>query len=162
MRADLTMCPDPTDRRSFLVRTIAAITATLTSLMAVVLGGAVFSPGLRRRQDFWAPAALLADLEEGVLKTVHVQTARIDGYLHTIDRQVVFLTKSVDAEVTALSSICTHLGCRVVWDAQARLLRCPCHGGVFSATGEVQAGPPRHPLTRLSTRLDGDTVLVRL
>lgn len=156
------MPEDASDRRGFLVRVISVLLAFVSAPIAIVVGGVVLSPSLTRRRELWVPAAPLSDLDEGVLKTVHVQAARQDGYLRTVDREVVFLTRTGDSEVTALSSICTHLGCRVAWDAQARLLRCPCHGGAFTATGEVHAGPPPRPLTRLPTRLVDGSVLIQI
>lgn len=156
------MSEDFIDRRCVFVRLIFLLIGLVSVPIAVVLGGAVLSPSLTRRRDSWVPAAPLSDLDEGVLKTVHVQAVRQDGYLRAVDRQVVFLTRTSETDVTALSSICTHLGCRVAWDAQAKLLRCPCHGGAFTPTGAVDAGPPPGPLTRLSTRLVDGTVLVQL
>jgi Rieske Fe-S protein len=86
---------------------------------------------------------------------------RDDGYSQVVDRQVVFLVKN-GAQVGALSSTCTHLGCRVSWDAAAQVLKCPCHGGVFDRTGAVKAGPPPSPLPSIATRVDGNQVLVEL
>jgi Rieske Fe-S protein len=37
---------------------------------------------------------------------------------------------------------CAHLGCPVSWFAQSGLFMCPCHGGVYYATGEHASGPP--------------------
>ena len=69
---------------------------------------------------------------------------------------------SREAEVIALDSTCTHLGCRVSWDAEAKLLRCPCHGGVYDTTGAVKAGPPPRALARLMTRIEDGQVQVQL
>jgi cytochrome b6-f complex iron-sulfur subunit len=45
----------------------------------------------------------------------------------------------------ALSAVCTHLGCTVVW--QSGLLRCPCHGSAYEMSGAVVRGPAPHPLS---------------
>jgi menaquinol-cytochrome c reductase iron-sulfur subunit len=148
-------------RRRWLSRAIAVMLGTIGTIMATVLGGAIVSPGLTKRRDNWVPAMPLDDLEDGLLKTVHVRTSRTDGYLEATDHQVVFLTRSGD-QVTALSSVCTHLGCHVVWDAQQRVLKCPCHGGVFSATGQVEAGPPPKALESVRTRIQNGRVFVRI
>jgi Rieske Fe-S protein len=46
----------------------------------------------------------------------------------------------------------------------ATRFRCPCHGGVFDAEGNVVEGPPPRPLDRVEVRVDtaADSVLVRL
>ena len=36
-----------------------------------------------------------------------------------------------DGDVVAYSSICTHLGCTVVWRADTKVLSCPCHFSSF-------------------------------
>ena len=43
--------------------------------------------------------------------------------------------------MTALDPTCTHLGCRVSWDSEAKELRCPCHGGTYDHLGVVKGGP---------------------
>ncbi len=45
-------------------------------------------------------------------------------------------------DVTALSSVCPHLGCQVHWQPQHNRYFCPCHNGVFDAEGRGVAGPP--------------------
>ncbi len=43
---------------------------------------------------------------------------------------------------------CAHLGCPVSWFPQSGLFMCPCHGGVYYATGERASGPPPRGLFR--------------
>ena len=61
-------------------------------------------------------------------------------------------------EIFALSLTCTHLGCTVSVTPSG--LVCPCHGSVFSRTGEVLRGPATRPLDRLAVRLEGENVVV--
>ena len=63
-------------------------------------------------------------------------------------------------EFVALSAVCTHLGCVVAWQEQANEFLCPCHGGRFSAVGQVLAGPPPSPLETLAVELDGDQLKI--
>ena len=48
----------------------------------------------------------------------------------------------VAEDFVALSSTCPHLGCQVRWEAQNNRFFCPCHNGVFDATGVATGGPP--------------------
>ncbi|MFA5910671.1 MAG: Rieske (2Fe-2S) protein [Vicinamibacterales bacterium] len=150
-----------TGRRRFLVRVIAGIHALIGTSLGVVLGGTVLAPSLARREGRWLAAASLLDLIDDEPMPVTLRLARDDGYSQVVDRHVVFLVKSGD-EVKALSSVCTHLGCRVSWHASERVLKCPCHGGVFDASGAVVGGPPPAPLAAHAARLDGDMVMVQL
>jgi Rieske Fe-S protein len=153
---------DAGGRRRFLAGVITAIQAAIGGTLAIIVGGSVLSPSFARRRENWLAAGLLSDLPENEPTPVTVRVARADGYAQIVERQVVFLVRTGDTEVTALSSTCTHLGCRVSWDAQAGDLKCPCHGGVFDRTGKVTAGPPPAPLPRLTTKVDGDQVLVQI
>jgi Rieske Fe-S protein len=154
--------PQVSERRRFFSGIIAAIQAVIGGSLGVILGGAIISPGLGGRQENWLPAASLSDLPQNEPTPVTLRVTREDGYSQTVDRRTVFLVRTSDTQVTALDSTCTHLGCRVSWDAQAQVLKCPCHGGQYDRTGHVIAGPPPAPLARMSTRVDGGQVLVQI
>lgn len=149
-------------RRRFLTRAVIAVQALIGGALGVVLGGAVVSPGLVRRDQSWLPAAKFSDLIQDLPTPVAVRVARQDGYAQIVERKTVFLIKTGEAQVMALDSTCTHLGCRVSWNAEAKALMCPCHGGVFDATGAVTSGPPPGPLRPVEARVDNGQVLVQL
>jgi Rieske Fe-S protein len=151
-----------TGRRHFLSGTIAVIQGAIGATLAFLLGGAVVSPAFGKRRSTWWPAAALDDLPDNEPTPIAIRVTREDGYSQVVERQVVFLVKTGASEVTALSSTCTHLGCRVSWNADDQTLKCPCHGGVFDRTGAVKSGPPPKPLDKLQTRVDGEQVLVEL
>ena len=149
-------------RRRFLSAIITAIQGAIGAILAFLLGGAAVSPAFGTRGSNWWPAAALDDLPDNEPTPIAIRVTREDGYSQVVERQVVFLVKTGAASVTALSSTCTHLGCRVSWNADDQALKCPCHGGVFDRTGAVKAGPPPQPLAKLPARIDGDRVLVEL
>jgi Rieske Fe-S protein len=153
---------DTSGRRRFLARIITTVHAAIAGTLGVLLGGAVVSPSLVRREPTWLPAASLGSLREDEPTPIVLRVVRQDGYTQIVERRTVFLLRTGGSGVTALDSTCTHLGCRVSWDAAAEELRCPCHGGVYDREGNVKAGPPPAPLVRLQTRVDGDQVLVRV
>ena len=151
---------EPNQRRRFLAAIVNSIQGVIGGTLAVLLGGTVLGPSFVRRRETWLKAGSLDALNEGEPTPVTVRVSRQDGYTQTVERQVVFLVKS-DTGVKALSSTCTHLGCRVSWDAEAKQLKCPCHGGAYDVTGAVIAGPPPAPLASLTTRIDGDQVFIQ-
>ena len=149
-------------RRKFLARVVKSIHVAITAVVGVVVGGTILSPVFGRREENWLTAATLPEIPEGRPLPVTIRVARNDGYNQVVERRTVFLIKTGEADVTALDSTCTHLGCRVGWDADAKVLRCPCHGGVYDTTGAVKAGPPPAPLARLMTRVEDGQVQVQL
>ena len=107
-------------RRSFLARVITAIHAAIgaTSGRRARRRGPV--AGLRqagrelaaRRQPLDGSPRQPADAGHAPRGTA--------GRLHQVlERRTVFLVRTGESEVTALDSTCTHLGCRVSWDARA-------------------------------------------
>lgn len=76
----------------------------------------------------------------------------------TADGTPVFVARR-GAQIVAFDGRCTHMGCLVAAEDGGGF-RCPCHGGRFDADGEVVAGPPERPLTRLAVRDDGATIMV--
>jgi len=154
--------PPDSGRRRFLSGAITAIQGAIGATLAFLLGGAVVAPAFGTRRTSWWPAVAIDDLPDNEPTPITIRVTREDGYSQVADRQIVFLVKTGASDVTALSSTCTHLGCRVSWDADDEMLKCPCHGGVFDRTGAVRAGPPPAPLEKLATRREGDRILVQL
>lgn len=61
--------------------------------------------------------------------------------------------------ITALSAVCTHLGCIVIWEEDKSRLYCPCHAAVFDTNGNVRGGPAPKPLASLKIEVVKDQVL---
>ena len=57
-----------------------------------------------------------------------------------------FLIRSEDGGFLALSLICSHLGCSVLWDDAKKQFICPCHSSAFDKYGNVINSPAPRPL----------------
>jgi len=72
----------------------------------------------------------------------------------------IVVLKTAENEFIALSSICTHLGCRV---RKARNgFDCPCHGSRYDLNGKVINGPAAKALTQFPVRRDRDQLAIEL
>ena len=56
-----------------------------------------------------------------------------------------------DSDIVAYSNLCTHMGCPVSYDANARTFKCPCHFSVFDAEmhGQMICGQATEDLPRI-------------
>jgi cytochrome b6-f complex iron-sulfur subunit len=59
---------------------------------------------------------------------------------------------------TALSLVCTHLGCTL--NTQTDGFACPCHGSQFDADGKVLHGPAAKPLRSLRLEITDEGNLI--
>ena len=148
-------------RRRFLSRITNGIMSVIGAILGVIGGGAILS-STARKQDDWTPASSLLDLPDNQPTPVTLTVSRMHGFREVIQRKTIFLVKTADAQVAAIDSTCTHLGCLVAWDAEAQVFRCPCHGGIYDRSGAVKDGPPPMPLSKIATRIDGERVLVQV
>ncbi|GMQ80538.1 MAG: hypothetical protein BMS9Abin04_543 [Planctomycetia bacterium] len=60
------------------------------------------------------------------------------------------------AQIYALKSVCTHLGCTPNWLEAEQKFKCPCHGSGFYKDGINFEGPAPRPLERYAVRLADD------
>lgn len=74
----------------------------------------------------------------------------------------VLVVRNPDAQnLIAVNPRCTHAGCTVEWQAQAKKFFCPCHGSEFGTDGKVIAGPAKQPIQTYEAKIEGNAVLVK-
>jgi Rieske Fe-S protein len=84
----------------------------------------------------WRGIVAGKDLPEGVVRPFDV--GAMIGFVH----------RSADG-LTAVSGICTHLGCKLALDGPMQQLNCPCHAASFRVDGTVLSHPLTVPLPHL-------------
>ncbi|HTX93054.1 MAG TPA: ubiquinol-cytochrome c reductase iron-sulfur subunit [Anaerolineales bacterium] len=72
----------------------------------------------------------------------------------TVLPQVPALLVRSETGFTAISLVCTHLGCTV--ESGPDGFACPCHGSRFDAKGNVIRGPAAKPLAQLRVQATPD------
>ncbi|HKB34136.1 MAG TPA: Rieske (2Fe-2S) protein [Candidatus Dormibacteraeota bacterium] len=96
----------------------------------------------------WKPVASVTQLPAGHAMTV--STGAIDAVI-----------VNEGGSISAVSGICTHLGCRLQPDDAGKKLDCPCHQTAFGWTGKVlyyrlKAEPANLP--KIPSRVNGDQI----
>ncbi len=110
---------------------------------------ATLPPIVNDGQGQWVAVAAVAAIPVGAVKWF--ATATIVGFVrHTAEG------------FSALSGVCTHMGCLLQWNGGDRTFDCPCHGGRFTEDGNsAPASPVRYsPLPELRTKVEQNQVWV--
>jgi cytochrome b6-f complex iron-sulfur subunit len=81
------------------------------------------------------------------------------GQVFSVNNQPVLVIHTPDG-YSALSAVCTHLGCIVFWNEQKQVIACPCHEAYFNTNGAVISGPPPAPLPAYRVQVEGDQIYV--
>lgn len=101
-------------------------------------------------------------LKDRLVPSESVSLAEIvpgEGAVALVSGQRVAVYRDHDGSLYTLSPTCTHLGCRVHWNAIEKSWDCPCHGSRYSADGKVIAGPAERDLQPVD--LESGTSVIR-
>jgi Rieske Fe-S protein len=82
--------------------------------------------------------------------------ANSDAIEYMIGNDKAIIIQSGD-ELKAFNAACTHAGCPVNWDTNARNFICKCHGGAFNEKGDPIFGPPKTSLQQYKVLLRENT-----
>jgi Rieske Fe-S protein len=125
---------------------------------AVMASGALFgATGILAGLGFVRERARGTTQQIANVSDVPAGTVRYFSYPDPGDHAI--LLHLDNGQFVAFSGKCTHLSCAVYYDAGEHKLLCPCHEGAFDpATGEVLAGPPPRPLSRINLRIENQTI----
>ena len=95
-------------------------------------------------------------LKCGTLSTLSIGDSRLVRH----SDEPVFVVRVSEAQIVAVSAICTHMRCVLRWKRDTSTFQCPCHDGAFDKTGNVLSGPPKKPLRQYPTEIRADEIIV--
>jgi menaquinol-cytochrome c reductase iron-sulfur subunit len=142
-------------RRGFLSRTIWAIGGLITAGFGIPAIAYIIGPALQRdaAQNLIRLGAA-SKVELGIPTLFKVTVQRKTGWIVNEEELSIYVRTDDGRNFTAMSNVCTHLGCRVRWVADRKEFFCPCHNGVFDKDGNVISGPPPRPLNRYEVKVE--------
>lgn len=144
-------------RRDFIKVATATVGGVIGAAIGIPAVIYLIDPALKASgKDAWVPLGPLENFEIGTPTLVTFVRTKVNGWEKTSNSYGVFVLRKSADEVLVLSNRCTHLSCRVNWNADKQEYVCPCHDAAFGVEGEVLAGPPPRPLDKY----EGETLKV--
>jgi Rieske Fe-S protein len=121
---------------------------------------------INRRQFIVASAALAAGCavnEQPEFKAATIDAGPAsnfdkDGIYSDLRDQGIMVVRA-GPNLVALSSVCTHMGCKVKSQDNTSF-KCPCHGSQYDLTGKVIHGPAIHDLPQLPSSVNSSGHLI--
>jgi menaquinol-cytochrome c reductase iron-sulfur subunit len=148
-------------RRNFLGIATWAIGGLISAALGVPAIAYVLGPALKRQEaQEWIRVGSTAKVELGTPTLFKAKIERQTGWVVNEEELSIYLLTENGRDFVAMSSICTHLGCRVRWIADQEHFFCPCHNAVFDKRGNVTSGPPPRPLDRYDVKVEEDQLFV--
>jgi Rieske Fe-S protein len=146
---------EPISRRDFILGITAAVGAFITAAVGLPAIDYLIAPALAATSsDAWIPIGKLDSFEVGKPILSTFTRSKVNGWEKSVNSYGVFVLRKSQTEVVAFSNVCTHLGCRVNWQADKSQYVCPCHDGHFNIDGQVVSGPPPRPLDTYATKVE--------
>lgn len=173
--ADESIATRRLDRRSFVVRAIAATGGLTAALVGIPVAGFAAMPFFRAktpirllsdavpptmRSEEWATAGAVDDFKVGEPRMIPLQRSVVDGWNTAVEPVAVYVVRQTETDFETFDIHCTHLGCPLAFASGSATFVCPCHGGSFSITGQVLSGPPPRPMVQFETRVQDGEVQV--
>lgn len=108
----------------------------------------------------WIRLGSTSKVEIGLPTLFKATITQQTGWIVNEKELSVYVLTENGHDFVAMSNICTHLGCRVRWVAEQKEFFCPCHNGVFDASGNVISGPPPRPLDKYQVKVENDQLYI--
>lgn len=108
-------------------------------------------PGKKRADDKGTLIKVAGNIED--FPAGSVTADRVSRY---------FLLRTDDGGFLALSIICSHLGCSVLWNEEEKQFICPCHSSAFDNLGNVINSPAPRALDYFPVIIEEGKVKVDL
>ncbi len=134
-------------RNGFVKVVVAMVGTAMGAIIGIPAIGYLISPATKiQKSNAWVPLGPLENIPIGIPTLFNFTRTQINGWEKTVNSYGVYVWRKNQDEVKVFSNVCTHLSCRVTWNADKEEYICPCHAGLFDIEGNVTGGPPPRPL----------------
>ena len=152
---------DQLSRRSFLSIATWAIGGFMGIVLAIPALAYIIGPSLQRtKSENWVRLGSTSKVEIGNPSLFKTVVENQTGWIVSEAEISAYVITENGRDFSALSNICTHLGCRVRWIPESEQFFCPCHNGVFDSQGLVISGPPPRPLDQYETKVENNQLFI--
>jgi menaquinol-cytochrome c reductase iron-sulfur subunit len=148
------------NRREFMKATIYAIGGLIGVTVGVPAVEYIVGPVLTKTAQNWIRLGVIGKIEPNTPTLFKTTIQNQTGWINTQEEFSVYVLTEDGQTYTAMSNVCTHLGCRVRWITDQSKFACPCHNGVFAKDGGVVSGPPPRPLDRFQTKVENGALFI--
>ena len=146
-------------RREFQKYVVVGGAGACTVALATPLVGYFLSPTWQKSKNPSIAIAHTDQIPVGIPTFVRFEERVPDAWIVETQSAGVWIVTQDGTNFTLFDPHFTHLRCPYYWDAQKQIFQCPCHGGEFSITGKVLAGPPPRPLDRWAFEIQNGEIV---
>ncbi|GLI53709.1 ubiquinol-cytochrome c reductase iron-sulfur subunit [Thermodesulfovibrio yellowstonii] len=140
-------------KRRFFLKKMLKLFFTFVVLIFSFLGLSLLKPANPKKKEYSYYEIPEDKIPKEGVKKINIEIGNLQKPLK------IYLVNNGDL-ITALSPVCTHLGCFVNFDKNSNEFICPCHGGRYDSEGKVLTGPPKEPLQRLPVKIENKKIFV--
>jgi len=153
-------------RRQFLTYTLGGTGGFLASVMLFPMVRFTIDPAMDKGEETKFVDVGPVDEFTETYKAVQFYVKQKDGW-YVPERGIkltAWVKKKPNGEILALSPICKHLNCTVVWEGNPQFKNeffCPCHFGRYDENGfNIPGTPPPAPLDMYETKVENGRLLL--
>ncbi|MBS1249524.1 MAG: Cytochrome b6-f complex iron-sulfur subunit [Chloroflexi bacterium] len=148
-------------RRDFMSIAMWAIGGVIGAAFGIPAVAYIIGPAARKQEDQgWIRLGAASKVELGSPTLFKSKIEKQTGWITNEEELSVYVLTENGRNFTAMSNICTHLGCRVRWIADQEQFFCPCHNAAFAKNGDVVSGPPPRPLDQYQVKEEDGQLFV--